>query len=206
MRPFNVKLLGCIGLILISAMVIHGCGSGNDLLDEVGGRYVFDLELADGGEDAVHQIDLVQILDCDADGTADDPEDPLTDVIGTISVEVVDDAPGVTMLSYVVNYYPTPGVDSGGIVRTPPAITSKSGQFNSFFVDSGGSNADSIIVMTHDQKNTLVNALAADPATYGNVVTVLYSIEVAVTFQDYEGNTTTKYLYIDVEMFNVDRC
>jgi hypothetical protein len=204
MRPFNVKLLGCIGLILISAMVIHGCGSGNDLLDEVGGRNVFELVLSDAGEEGSHEIDIVQNPDCDGDLTTSDPED-FTELDGIITVTVAADAPGLTLLSYVVHYHAVPGVDTVGVVQVPPAIASKQGQFNSFFVDSGDSYTDSLILMTIDQKYTLVDDLAAD-ATYTNVATVLYNIEVEITFQDYEGNTSTKSLFIDANMGGYDNC
>jgi hypothetical protein len=203
MRPFNVKLLGCIGLILISAMVIQGCGSGNDLLDEVGGRNVFELTLSDAGEEGVHEIDIFQTADCDGDLTTTDPED-FTEVDGIIAVSVASDAPGLQLISYVVHYHAVPGVDTVGVVQTPPAIASKQGQFNSFFVDSGGEYEDSIIVMTIDQKYALVNDLAA--ATYANVATVLYNIEIEVTWQDYEGNTFTKSFFIDANMGNYDHC
>jgi hypothetical protein len=210
MRPFNVKLWSCIGLLigfLIGSAIIIGCGSGNDLLDEVGGRTVVDLSLSDAGNSGVHEIDIVQNLDCDGDPTTNDPED-FFEVTGTITVTVADDAPGLTMLSYVVNYYAVPGADSKGVIQTPPAIESKQGQFNSFDVDSGASNSDTIIVMTIDQKLALASELwgaGADPA-YTNVDTVLYNIEVVITYQDYEGHTKTKSLYIDVNMGAYDNC
>ncbi|MEJ2661745.1 MAG: hypothetical protein P8Z73_13620 [Desulfobacteraceae bacterium] len=204
MRAFNMKLSACFGALLILAMVINGCGSGSDLLDEVGGRTVVELSLTDGGDDGVHELDIVQTLDCNGDGTLDDPED-FFEVTGTISVAVAKDAPGVTMLSYVVNYYPIPGVDTVGVVQVPPDIPSKQAQFNSFDVASGGSNSDSIIVMTIDQKLAVANDIAT-VAAYSNVVTFLYNIEVVVTFQDYEGNTKNESLFVDVNLGNYDNC
>jgi hypothetical protein len=202
MRPFNVKLLGCIGLFMVLAMLINGCGSGNDLLDEVGGRTTFDMELLDGDEDNVQQIDVSEIQDCNGDGTLDDPEDPLTPVLGEIIVTVASDSPGLSLLSYVVNYIPVLTVDENNVYQTPVTILSKSGQFNSFNVDSGGEGSDSFIIMTLGQKAVVYDYLAVTPT----LVTALYTIEVVLTYQDYEGNTTTRSVYRDVEIGHIDRC
>ena len=202
MRAFNVKLLGCIGLFIVLAMLINGCGSGNDLLDEVGGTTTFNLELSDGGDDNTQQLDIFQILDCDDNGTFDDPEDPLTPVFGTVTVTVSETAPGMSFLSYVVNFIPVPTVGEDNIAYTPPTLTSKSGQFNSFDVDSASSGSDSFIIMTVDQKQYVYTQLLLN----ANLDAYLYTIEIVITYKDYEGNTSTKSIYRDVEFANVNRC
>ena len=200
MRPFNVKLLGCIGIIMVLAMIINGCGSGNDLLDEVGGRTVANLEISDGGDDDTQAIDTAVITDCDANGVADDPEDPLTPVSAIVSVSVATNAPGVHLLSYVVNFIPVPTVGRDNLEHTPPTLPSKSGQFNSVDVDSGSSGSDSILIMSVDQK------LYVDTQFTAAITEFFYTIEVVLTLQDYEGNIFTQTVYRDVDFYDVDRC
>ena len=202
MRPFNVKLCGCIGSLILM-LIISGCGSGNDLLDEVGGRTTYDLTLGDGGDDDVLQVDISQITDCNGDGATDDPEDPLTPVLGEITVSVASDAPGLTLLSYVVNFIRIPTVDMNNTAQTPVQLASNSGQFNSFDIDSGTvGTSDAFLIMTVNQKAVVYDYLAATPT----LISALYTIEVVLTFQNYEGETITKSVYRDVEMGHIDRC
>jgi len=67
MRPFNVKLLCCIGL-LTGLAIVMGCGSGGDLLDETATRYSAYATPQDTGGDT-QEIDVIQD---DCNGTAED--------------------------------------------------------------------------------------------------------------------------------------
>jgi hypothetical protein len=71
MRSFNVKLLCCIGLLAGLAMII-GCGSGGDLLDEVGFRYSASVVTVLDGDEETSNLDF-QSDDCDGNiSTIDD--------------------------------------------------------------------------------------------------------------------------------------
>jgi hypothetical protein len=199
MRLFNLdnKLFLPICLMFI-ALLLFGCG-GSDLFDEQGGRYVFDLNITDGDESDTQDIDLTRDLDCDDDGTADDPE-TYTQVYGDISVSVAPDAPGLTLLRYTVNYYPALSLDDNGVWQNPPPIPSQSPLITSEFVDSGQTATERIIIMTFDTKGYVV---ANFPAA---LFSALYTIEVEVVYENYEGNEETYRFYKDVTMSFFDRC
>jgi hypothetical protein len=65
MRPFNVKLMGCIGLLIVLA-IIAGCGSSGDLLDETGTKYNAYVLPQDGYSDETkYEVDVFSHL-CDS--------------------------------------------------------------------------------------------------------------------------------------------
>lgn len=73
MRPFNVKLIiCCIGLIAGIVVAVMGCGSGGDLLDEVGTQYNAYAIPQENAKD-VQEIDVV-FRDCDDNATTSDSE------------------------------------------------------------------------------------------------------------------------------------
>lgn len=104
MRPFNVKLLGCIGLFMVFTMIIGGCGSGNDLLDPVGQRYTASIEIEDfSGLDLA--VDIAQD-DCDMDATTTDDWEDYGTAIANVTIAVAANAPGITLQSYAIEYIP----------------------------------------------------------------------------------------------------
>jgi hypothetical protein len=199
MRLFNLdnKLFLPICLMFITLLPL-GCGE-SDLFDEQGGRYVFDLIITDGDESNTQDIDLTRDDDCDDDGTPDDPE-LYTQVYGDITVSVAPDAPGLTLLRYTVNYYPALSLDDNGVWQNPPPIPSQSPLITSEFVDSGQTATQRIIIMTFDTKGFVV---ANFPAS---LFSALYTIEVEVVYENYEGNEETYRFYKDVTMSFFDRC
>ncbi len=102
MRPFNVKLLCCIGL-LVGLGIIIGCGSDGDLLDQAGTRYSAYAVPNDNGEDT-QEIDVWQDV-CDTNGTYEDflPFD--------VSVVITTDTTAVDFYieSYDVSFRPNEG-------------------------------------------------------------------------------------------------
>jgi hypothetical protein len=65
MRPFNVKLMGCIGLLIVLA-IITACGSSGDLLDETGTKYNAYVLPQDGYSDQTkYEVDVFSHL-CDS--------------------------------------------------------------------------------------------------------------------------------------------
>ena len=100
MRPFNVMLVCCIGLLIGLAAII-GCGSGGDLLDEPGTRYNAYAVPQDGDEDT-QEIDVWQ---GDCNGTPEDfwPFDV------KIVIEADSTAADFTVVSYDVYFRPNEG-------------------------------------------------------------------------------------------------
>jgi hypothetical protein len=104
------------------------------------------------------------------------------------------------LLRYTVNYYPAPSLDDNGVWQDPPPIPSQSPLITSEFVDSGQTGTQRIIIMTFDTKGYVV---ANFPAS---LFSALYTIEVEVVYENYEGNEETYRFYKDVTMSFFDRC
>jgi hypothetical protein len=65
MRPFNVKLWGCI-VLLTGFVAVLGCGAGNDLLDEAGTQYSAYVVSQDQDGEDTQEIDVWSHA-CDTD-------------------------------------------------------------------------------------------------------------------------------------------
>ncbi len=183
MRPFNMKLLCCIGLLMGVAMIILGCGSGGDLLDQPGYRYTAYMTLEDADEENVIEIDIYQIPDCNGDGVTDDPE-PFTDVLATINIDVDEDAPGITLKGYTIEYIPLLSPDSGGVYRLGPNLIDLTdhGSFN-FHIPSNGTGSFPITCMSYDTKNDLLSHMLTD-ADLLNLEVARYTIRITLHFED----------------------
>ncbi len=205
MRSFKsnntLYCLFCIILFGMAMALVVGCGEGGGPLDELGGRYVFNLTLNDGQEDGTQDIDLIRNLDCSNDGaaTTDDIE-IFTQVYGTITASVAAEAPGIELKRFSVSYIPTPSLDEFGVYQDPPVIPDQLELETSFFIDSGETASETIIVMTFDTKEFVVNNF---PLTLDSA---LYTIEIEVVYETYEGDEETYRFYKDVTMSNFDRC
>ena len=100
MRPFNVMLVCCIGLLIGLATII-GCGSGDDLLDEPGTRYNAYAIPQDADEDT-QEID---VWSSDCNGTAEG----LTPFSVKIIIEADSTASNFTVPTYDVYFRPNEG-------------------------------------------------------------------------------------------------
>jgi hypothetical protein len=144
MRSFNVKLWGCIGTICVMAM-IFGCGSGNDLLDETGQRYTASIAIQDLDEETL-TVDAIQDF-CD-----DDVED-FGDATASVTVGVSTDAPGITLQSYVLEYFPLESEDGTGTIVMPPTLDSPlTGGGTGIDIPSGGSATFEITCLSVETK------------------------------------------------------
>jgi hypothetical protein len=102
MRPLNVKLWGCIGL-LAGFVILFGCSSSNDLLDQTGTQYsAYAIPQDQDGED-VQEIDVWSHA-CDTDDESIYPFD--VKIVVTTSENTAD----FYIESYDVNFRPNTGV------------------------------------------------------------------------------------------------
>ena len=146
MRPFNVKLWGCIGIMCVVAMII-GCGGG-DLLDETTQRYSATISVKDLDEDTL-TVDAVRNY-C---GQSNTPEE-FGDATASITVNVAKDALGVILKNYVLEYIPLESEDGSGAVVMPPALDGPlTGGNSSVIIVSGGNRIFEITCMSADTKD-----------------------------------------------------
>lgn len=143
MRSFNVKLWGCIGTICVVAMII-GCGGG-DLLDETGQRYSASIAIKDLGEETL-TVDVIQSY-CDSD------VEDYGDATAAVSVTVSEDALGITLESYSIEYIPLESEDGTGTIVMPPTLDGPlTGGNSGIDIGSGGSEDFTITCLSTDTK------------------------------------------------------
>jgi hypothetical protein len=143
MRPFNVKLWGCIGIICVVAM-IFGCGGG-DLLDENGQRYSASISIKDLDEETL-TVDVIQSY-CDSD------VEDFGDATASVQIAVSPDALGITLKSYVIEYIPLESEDGTGALVMPPTLDGPlTGGNSGVDIPSGGSLTFDITCISVDTK------------------------------------------------------
>lgn len=158
MRPFNGKLLCCIGL-LIGMAVIAGCGSSNGPLDPVGQQYTATIAVQDPFTDNDLSVDIAQD-DCDMNATTNDDWEDYGPVSAYVVIEAAEDVPGITIQSYTIQYIALPSPDGTGAVVMPPALTSPPlvGNFG-IDVTPGGKAEFSLTCMSVDTKQEYRDAI-----------------------------------------------
>lgn len=207
MRSFNVKLWSCIAILTVLAMIVVGCGSGNDLLDEVGQRYTASIEIEDNGEGTL-TVDIAREL-CDSDFEDYGP------TIANVTVAVSSDAPGITLQSYTIQYIPQLSPDSTNKLVMPPDLAD--GFTGSYSVDiaSGSSGTFSLTCMSTDTKEeyrTKVGFVVVDnrPTEYYWIPPLLeegrYTIRFTFNFLNTEGQTETITKDATVYLGDFDNC
>lgn len=143
MRPFNVKLWSCIGIICVVIMII-GCG-GADLLDETGQRYTASVAIQDLNEETL-TVDALQ-------GYCDTEVEDFGDATASITVGVSSDAPGITLQSYVLEYIALESEDGTGTVVMPPTLDGPlTGGGSGIDIASGASATFEITCISVDTK------------------------------------------------------
>ena len=144
MRPFNVKLLCCIGLLAGLAVVI-GCGAGGDLLDETGQRYTANIAIQELDEETL-SVDVIQDF-CDTDVEDYGPAS------AAVNFAVDVNAPGITLQNYTIEYIPLPSEDGTGTIVMPPTLDSPlTGGNLGIDIVSGGTAAFEITCISVDTK------------------------------------------------------
>jgi hypothetical protein len=212
MRPFNVKLLGCIGLLIGLAGII-GCGS-SDLLDEVGQRYSATVEIQDFS-DIDLGIDIAQD-DCDLDATTTDDGEDYGPAIANVTISVATNTPGITLQSYTIEYIPQ--LSSTGDAGTPTLMPTDledplPGVYN-IDIASGGSKTFSITCMSVDTKQEYRNEQGwvwfNDGVNRYWIAPILsegrYTIRFTFTFLNTEGQTEIITKSATVWLGDFDNC
>ena len=143
MRPFNVKLLCCMGLFC--SAIILGCGSGGDLLDEPGQRYTANIAIKDLDEETI-SVDVIQSM-CDSE-----PEEYYP-ASAAVEFAVDANAPGITLTGYTLEYFPLESEDGTGTIVMPPTLDSplRGGNLG-IDIASGGSASFDITCISVDTK------------------------------------------------------
>jgi hypothetical protein len=192
--------------------IIVGCGSGGDLLDEVGQRYTATLEIEDfAGLDLA--IDIAQD-DCDANATTTDDFEEYGPAIANIDISVSSDAPGITLQSYSIQYIQLPSEDGTGTIVTPPDLDDPLPGFYNIDIPSGGSATFPLTCMSVDTKEEYRLKLGWTEFNDGNLRFWVspgldegrYTIRFTFTFMNTEGHTETIVRDATVWLGDFDNC
>lgn len=144
MRPFNVKLWGCIGL-LAGLAIILGCGSGTDLLDEVGYRYQISVASVEDRNVATSDIDVFQTCDdVVTNGTED--EDSLIKAQVSLTFLSGEDQPDVWVYRIQIEYTLIERV--GGDLSKTPNIPTNAYNVDIFVPGEGGTGSADVDLLT----------------------------------------------------------
>jgi len=211
MRSFNVKILGCIGLLAALAIIL-GCGSGNDLLDTTAFQYSASIVPQDG-EEKTWDIDVVQAA-CDAT-TAED----FFDMAAVATVETDSTAPDLRINSYVVQVTPKQGVYSQDLGATwisfsPPtlssALTSLTYLDDTVVLNSGGTLEFDALIWTAGQKRLYLSEIQAalsNNSTYAQFARTQYNVHVTFYATTIENDDDiTMDADMTIYLTNVNRC
>lgn len=140
-------------LIIAASLWFYGCGT-SDLLDEVGGRYATSVSFTDADEETL-DIDVARD-ECDDNVSLayvwDDAE-PYTNTFATITIEVDENTPGITISSYTIEYFGELSEDGTHAQVMPPDLNDLQDQgTNNIFIASGESAEFDITCFSMDQK------------------------------------------------------
>ena len=163
MRPFHLKVLCCIGLLIGS--IIMGCGSDGDLLDTVGGRYDVEVVFDDGGE-SEDRIDILQ-SNCDGNTTSSEDDEDFYATEAIITVSVDEDSPGLTLDRYTIEYLAVNSPTGDNVIQTPPALLNPGTSLLSWHIEPGTSEDNSVPVISIDTKEDYRDLIGyvQDPST-----------------------------------------
>ena len=188
MRRFNLKFTGFIGILAALALFI-GCGGSDGFLDEANGRFTYSLTLDDGGQ-SEDEIDILQ-SNCDGNATSSDDDEDFFATIGTITVSVASDAPGLTLKDYSIRYIPVASPTGNNTIENPPALMSPGSQGMSWYIGSGETKSTSIPVLSIDTKEEYRDDVGFIQDPISLVVTVwpeldnaYYTIRITLNFED----------------------
>jgi hypothetical protein len=192
----------CFIVFLAGLLVMSGCGS-NDGLDELGGKFTFDLTLSDGGQDGTSVVDVVQNPDCDGDPNTSDPE-LFTDTTGTLTITVAaDSATGIEVEGYRVDYIPQISPDGLGGSFTPPSLNSIT--LGKTFYAPIGATTDSpsaFLIVGVGTKEEFLN----ETPSLGGFYTIHLTIYYRYDTDDRNDTPRSRTINRDVELNNYNNC
>lgn len=194
----NCRLTCRLVLLLIICLFLGACGSSD--VSEEERDFWASMTVTDANQ-TTRDIDLTMDLDCDDDGTADDPE-LFTNVGADITIVVNDTGLAIRVESYTVDFLPHRSDDGTGTVITPPSLNSyPDAMLNSDWIDTGTSSTISgVTVMTFDTKDEYL-------AKWAGVQEVgLYTIRVTLSIVDEEGDRFSLVVNEQVALSFYDNC
>jgi hypothetical protein len=152
------RMIMCVGLVVIIAasFLTYGCGGADDpLLDEVGQRYTGNISFSDADEDGVLAIDTVQDACAVDEDTGEVTEyETFTDVyIGQVTVSVAEDAPGISLKSYSINYTALGSATGSSTLEVPPDLIDPPDGYYTIDISSGGTATFALTYLTMDTKD-----------------------------------------------------
>jgi hypothetical protein len=140
-------------MMIVGLLGLYACGS-SDVLGEVGQRYVSNLTIEDAEDEDTLDIDVIQ-------GMCEDEPELFTNTFGILTLTVAEDAAGVTLTSYSVEYTPLESADGSGGTVMPPELAWPGDGFSDFDVPSGGSAELRFTCLSTDTKEEYVNETPA---------------------------------------------
>lgn len=142
------RTIMCLGLVLIIAASFwtYGCGGADDpLLDEVGQRYTASISIQDLDQETL-TVDVIQDW-CDSEAEDYGPAS------AAVEFSVAEDAPGITLKEYTLEYIPLRSEDGTGTLVMPPTLDDPlTGGNLGIDISSGGSASFEITCMSVDTK------------------------------------------------------
>jgi len=180
-------------VVMLGGFLMIGCGG----LDEVGQRYVSRMVIEDNGTETL-DIDVVR-GDCDGE-----PE-PFTNVFAIFTVSVAEDALGLTLQKYSIQYLPVYTPDGTGNVVLPPTLESPGDMIDNFDVASGATGTLQIVCMDIDTKEEYVNEWLSDPELV-NLDISQYIIRITFFFKDQANKDVVFKIDRTVNLANFDNC
>jgi hypothetical protein len=190
----TVYKLGVITIIL-AALLISGCSSSSDPLDEIGQRYTAFLSVEDN-EDSTLQVDTFPTA-CSVDETEE-----WSDTLALVEITVTQGAPGITLQSYDIEYRPL-GTPYFGGSFTPPPLNNPARGYATFSIPSGGTGELPITLLSVSTKfefdidmgwyYKIGDDWVYDPAWQypDEPQEGRYTIRVRLNFEDVTGNKRT---------------
>lgn len=110
-------------LFVLGCIWIYGCGSGSDLLDEQNSRYTGSMAVREVEAGNEMGVDIAPD-DCDFNATTTDDAEPYGPTVADITVAVAEDALGMTLKSYEIQYIARPSEDGTHNIVMPPTLDS----------------------------------------------------------------------------------
>jgi len=171
MRAFHVKLWGCIGLLAGFAIIL-GCGSGTDLLDEVGYRYQISVVVPSDRNVDTSDIDVFQTCD-DVLSNGDEDEDSITKAQVALTFLSEKETPDVWVYHITMEYTL---LESTGTPAATPSIPTNAFNVDIFIPGDGGTNTTDVDLLTIADKEAYKAVIGNNDA--GAAVEAVFQVHV----------------------------
>ncbi len=209
MQLFSVKRFCRMGL-LAGLIIIMGCGSGGDPIDESGYRYQIITASIEDRNAVTSDIDVWRDCDNDYDNGADD-EDLLTKASVTLSFESSDEQPDDIWVYRLRIEYELIEWNSGpaGDPANIPAIPTNTYDVDIFIPRAGGSSSDEVDLFTLVDKSNYRTLLGLNNAGLQTRAAFQIKVTAFLTYTPQSPEThleITKSFTINVQNFADSSC